>query len=159
MVLVGDAALPVGSSWPGDVNVADGRERHIRCSRGALSEGAVWSVRVVMLDVLAKDCLEVTASEDERPVQALALYGADDTLADGVRPGCSDGVVDYPGALGVEDGVEGGGELRVAISDEELDGICLRGELRRDVAGTLSHPRGHRVGRDPGDAAGRCRGV
>ena len=118
----------------------------------------MWSVRVVMLDVLAKDCLEVTASEDERPVQALALYGADDTLADGVRPGCSDGVVDYPGALGVEDGVEGGGELRVAISDEELDGICLRGELRRDVAGTLSHPRGHRVGRDPGDAAGRCRG-
>ena len=151
MVLVGDAALPVGSSWPGDVNVADGRERHIRCSRGALSEGAVWSVRVVMLDVLAEDCLEVTASEDERPVEAVAPHGADPPLADRFGPGCLDWGLDYPGALGGEDGVEGGGELRVAISDEELDGICLLGELHRDVAGTLSHPCGHRIRSDVGD--------
>ncbi|MHB1504480.1 MAG: hypothetical protein ACYCTL_10680 [Acidimicrobiales bacterium] len=33
-------------------------------------------MQVVMLDVLGKDCLEVTAAEDEHLVEALATYGA-----------------------------------------------------------------------------------
>ena len=39
-----------------------------------------------MLDVLGKDCLEVTAAEDEHPLEALAPFGADHALAEGVRP-------------------------------------------------------------------------
>ena len=47
------------------------------------------SVRVVMLDVLGKDSFEVTATEDEHPVEALAPDGADHALTDGVRSGLS----------------------------------------------------------------------
>lgn len=35
-----------------------------------MAEGPVGPVRVVMLDVLGKDCFEVTAAEDEHPVKA-----------------------------------------------------------------------------------------
>ena len=59
--------------------------------------------------------------------------------------------LDDPGALGGEDGVEGDGELGVPIADEELDRICLLGELHRHVAGLLGHPAGHRIRSDAGD--------
>ena len=85
-------------------------------------------VRVVMLDVLGKDCFEVTAAEDEHPVEALAPDGADHALTDGVGLGCSDGGGDDSGAVGGEDGVEGGAELGVAIADEELDRVRLVGD-------------------------------
>ncbi|MDA8314266.1 MAG: hypothetical protein M0010_03705 [Actinomycetota bacterium] len=90
-----------------------------------------------MPDVLGKHGLKVAAAEDEHPVEALAPHGAHDTLADGVRPRCPDRGFDDPGALGGEDGIEGGGELDVAIADEELDRARLVSELHREVGGTL----------------------
>ena len=60
--------------------------------------------------------------------------------------------VGTPQLLGGEDGVEGGGELCVAIADEELGELCLVGELHRDVAGILSHPCGAWDHGDAGDA-------
>jgi hypothetical protein len=55
-----------------------------------------------MLDVLGKDCFEVAAAEGERPVEALALDGADDAVADGVGPGRSGGGGDDACAIGGE---------------------------------------------------------
>ena len=43
-------------------------------------------VRVVVRDVLGEYGVEMAASEDEHPVEALAPDGADHALADGVRP-------------------------------------------------------------------------
>ena len=62
------------------------------------------------------------------------------------------GGLDYPRILGGEDGVEGGGELCVAIADEELDRARALGEVHRQVAGLLGHPVGDWVSRDAGDA-------
>ncbi len=104
-----------------------------------------------MPDVLGKHGLKVAAAEDEHPVEAFAPYGADHALTDGVGPGRSDRALDDPGALRGEDGVAGSGELDVAIVDEELDSARLVGELHREVAGLLGHPRGRRFGRDAGD--------
>jgi hypothetical protein len=70
----------------------------------------VGPVRVVMLDVLGKDCFEVTVAEGEHPVEALAPDSAHDPLADRVRSGCPDRALDDPGALCGEDGVKGGGD-------------------------------------------------
>ena len=53
---------------------------------GALDEGPVRAVLVVVLDILAEHGFEVTSSKDERAVEALAPYGAHDALGDGVRP-------------------------------------------------------------------------
>jgi hypothetical protein len=108
-------------------------------------------MRAVVLDVLDKDCFEVTAAEDEHPVEALAPDGALHTLADCVRPRGLDGGLDDPGALGGEGGVEGGGEFGIPISDEELDSVRLLGELHRRVAGLLVHPAGQRIRSDAGD--------
>jgi len=116
-----------------------------------LVQRAVRAVDVVVLDVLGEDCLEVTAAEDEHPVEALAPDGADHALTDGVRSGCPDRALDDPGALCGEDGVEGSRELGVAIADEELDRVCVVGEVHRDIAGLLGDPAGDRVGRDAGD--------
>jgi len=104
-----------------------------------------------MLDALGKDCFEVAAAEDERPVEAFAPDGVDCALTDGVGPGCSPGGHDDPGALGSEEGVEGGGELGAAIADEELDLPRLLGELHREVAGLLGDPAGDWVRCDAGD--------
>ena len=108
-------------------------------------------VRVVMLDVLGKDCFEVPAPEDQHPVEALRPGGSHDPLTDGVRSGCPDRALDDPGALCGEDGVEGSRELGVAIADEELDRVCVVSEVHRDIAGLLGDPAGDRVGRDAGD--------
>ena len=104
-----------------------------------------------MLDVLGKDCFEVPAPEDEHPVEALAPDGADHALADGVGPRSLDRGSDDHDALGGEEGVEGGGELGVAIADEELDRVRPVGELHREVPGLLGDPARDRVGRDAGD--------
>jgi len=53
-----------------------------------LVQRAVRAVDVVVLDLLGKDCFEMTATEDEHPVEALAPDGADDALADGVQQRC-----------------------------------------------------------------------
>ena len=93
------------------------------------------TVRVVVLDVLGEHGIQMAASEDERPVEALAPDGADLALADGVRPGCPDRALDDPGALCGEDGVEGSRELGVAIADEEL---------RQGTTASLQQLRGQR---------------
>jgi hypothetical protein len=43
-----------------------------------------------MLDVLGKDGFEVSAAEDEHPVEAFAPQCADHTLTDRIRPGRAD---------------------------------------------------------------------
>ena len=68
-------------------------------------------------------------------------------LARGARTGGLDG----PGALCGEDGVEGSGELGVAIADEEPDRVCFVGEVHREVAGLLGHPVSSRLGDHAGD--------
>jgi hypothetical protein len=110
-----------------------------------------------MLDVLGEHGLQMPTAEDEHPVEALAPQGADHALTDGVRSGCQDRALDDPGALCGEDGVEGSRELGVAIADEELDGVCLVGEVHREIAGLLGHPIGYRLGGHAGEAAKRLR--
>lgn len=81
-------------------------------------------VRVVMRDVLGKYCFEVTAPEDEHPVEALAPDGADHALADRIGTRCSDQGGDESGAVGSEDGVEGGGAFGVGIADGDVTGFA-----------------------------------
>ncbi len=65
---------------------------------------------------------------------------------------CSNWGLDGPDAVGGEDGVEGAGELRIAIADEELDRRCLVGELHREVSSLLGDPVDDRRGGDSGDS-------
>ena len=67
-------------------------------------------------------------------------------LARGLDRGADD-----PDGVGDEDGVEGGGELGVAIADEELDRVRLVGEVHREVPSLLGDPVSSWVGGHAGD--------
>jgi hypothetical protein len=57
---------------------------HRRGKRWPLPERAVWPVLVVMSDVGRKDVVEVTAAEDQEPVESFAPNASDPAL--GVCP-------------------------------------------------------------------------
>jgi hypothetical protein len=76
-------------------------------------------VRVVMDHVGAEDAFEVTAAEDQQPVETLAADGADEALRVGVAFWRADRSVDDSDAFAAEDVVEGSGELAVAVVDQE----------------------------------------
>ena len=72
-----------------------------------------------MTHVAPKDSLEVTAPQDQDVIEALGSHGSSEPFSVGVRSRGSDGGWDDPDTLGSEDLVEGTGELRVPIVDEE----------------------------------------
>lgn len=83
-----------------------------------LAERAVGTVQVMVVDVFGEDGFKMPAPENEDPVQTLAPDGADDALADGVRPRRPAGGLDDPDVLCSEHRVEGSGLLHVLIEDE-----------------------------------------
>jgi hypothetical protein len=95
----------------------------------------VGQVPVVVLDVLAERGFEVKPPEDEHPIEALAPDCAHESLGDDVRPPYPDRDIDDPDRLCGEDGVEGGDELRVSVTDQELDRRRPIREFHADVPG------------------------
>jgi hypothetical protein len=79
-------------------------------------------------------------AEDQHAVQDLAAQGADKALADRVHPRSLDSGEHDPGAGRPEDGVEGGGEVRSSVADEELDVLRPVAEGHCEVAGLLCGP-------------------
>ena len=72
-------------------------------------------VLVIVLDVVAKDCIEMTTAKNERPVEALFPDGPYPPLHDRVRSRRSHRCLDHLDAFRGEHLVEAGGELRVAV--------------------------------------------
>lgn len=107
------------------------------------------AVRVVVLEVLGNDDLEVTTPEDQHTVETLTAQGADHPFADGIGTRCPDRGLHDSNAVCSEDVVEGPRELGVTVPDQELDGHRPLRQLSADVARLLGHPRGGRVGGDP----------
>ena len=57
--------------------------------------------------------------DDQEAVEEFAAEGADEAFGDRVRPRCPHWRLDDPDVDRGEDGVEGGGELGVAVADKE----------------------------------------
>src|SRR6266496_5956581 len=77
------------------------------------------------------------STHDQHPVQQLTTHSAYPPLGVGVRPWCPHGCAEDPDALGGEDGIEGVGELRVPIANQELEMLDVVGQLHEQVAGLL----------------------
>jgi len=129
-------------------NVAERRGSRGHCTDRCWhfeSKAAMRPMLVVMPDVVAKDCFEVVTAENERPVETLFPDGPYPPLRDRVRTRRSDGRPDHLDAFGDEHLVEAGGELRVAISDQEPEGPTVLGEISCEVAGDLGDKRAGRM--------------
>jgi hypothetical protein len=90
-----------------------------------------------MPDVIAKDCFEMMTAENERPVETLFSDGPYPALRDRVRPRRSHRCLDHFYAFAGEHLVEAGGELGVAVSDQEPERPSVLGEIACEVAGNL----------------------
>jgi hypothetical protein len=98
----------------------------------------VGALVVVVLDVDPQDPFEMSAADDKEPVETLIADGADESLSVGVRLRRSHRRVDARDSFATEQLVEGGGELAVAIVDQEtlpLEKVC-----EAEVARLLEDP-------------------
>ena len=149
VVLVDDPTQHVATA---DATERRGSKGHCAERCGHLeSKAAVWPMLVVMPDVIAKDCFEVVATENERPVEALFPDGPYPPLGIRVRPWCPDRCLDHLDTFGGEHLVETGGELRVAIPDQEPERPSVLGEIACEVAGNLGNKEAGRMIGDPED--------
>jgi hypothetical protein len=162
VVFVEESAEPVAPAQPGERQGLRSRGwlfgwRRFR-ERRPLGEGAMRSVFVVVRRVLAQHGREVSAAEDQEPVEAFAAGASDPAL--GVRPRLwrAHRRFDHADTFGAEDLVERARELAVTVTDQNPRPTgTLVVELHQQVPRLLSHPASVGVGRDPGqvDAAAR----
>jgi hypothetical protein len=82
---------------------------------------AVRAMRVVAHDVLPKRLRQVAWSGDPQVVEAFAAQRPDDALGHRVRARCADGGAENADVGAGEHGVEGGGELGIAVPDQESE--------------------------------------
>jgi hypothetical protein len=89
--------------------------------------------------------------DDQDAVEEFATQAADEALGDRVGPWCPHRCSDDVDADGGEDGVEPGGESRVAVPDEKPEAVAGVVEVDEQVVGRLGQPGAGRVGGDPED--------
>jgi hypothetical protein len=105
-----------------------------------LPQGAMRAMAVVVIGVLGQHRPQLPAAQDQDPVQHLPPNRAHPPLRVRIRPRRPHRRGEHLDRLGGEDGVEGGGELRVPIADQkpELAGAVVKGH--EQIAGLLRHP-------------------
>ena len=106
----------------------------------ALGDALVRPGGVVVHLVFGQDGAQMALPEDQHAVEELTAQGADEALADRVHLRSLDGGTQNPGAGGLEDGVERGGLVRSAITDQEPDALEPLVQGEGEVAGLLHCP-------------------
>jgi hypothetical protein len=114
-------------------------------------QGAVRSVTVVVAFELVQHGSGVSLVDDQEAVEEFAADRPDKALGDRIRPRCSHRRLDDPDVDGGEDGVEGGGELAVSVSDEEPEAAVGVIEAHEQIACDLGEPGSGRMGGDAED--------
>jgi hypothetical protein len=71
----------------------------------------VWPLLVEVVDVDAEDMLELAATEDQEPIEALSTHAADPALCVGVRVRGADRCADDRDVFALEDAVEGAADF------------------------------------------------
>ena len=93
---------------------------------------------------------QMLLAEDQHAVEKLAAQRADEAFASRVHPRSLHGGPQDPGAVCLEDGVDGPGEIRSAVANEELELLEPFAEAEGEVSGLLHGPL---AGGVRGDAA------
>jgi hypothetical protein len=111
----------------------------------------VRPVRVVVGDVFVQYAFEVAAGDDQDSVETFALDAADPALGMCFRLRCGDRRADHRDSFRAREGVEGFGQLDVAIADQDLRTLPLGAQRGEAGACLLRHPGAVWVGGDASD--------
>jgi hypothetical protein len=115
-IFVDQSVKPVVTS---DAKVGLGRGRWDWPKWCCVLHGAVGAVLVEMRCVLGQYLFEVAPVADQYSVEQLAADGADPSFGARIRPGRSYRCAQDSDAFAGENGIEGVGELAIAIPDQE----------------------------------------
>jgi len=120
-VLVDEAVEGRSSADVLDVEIGPDEAGIVRFVVGdALGDALVRPGRIVVRLVFSEDGAQVLLADDQHAVQELATQGSDQAFTDRVHARSLDSSAQDPGAAGLEDRVERGGEIRSAVADQEL---------------------------------------
>ena len=97
---------------------------------------------VVVVDVDAEDAFEVTAVEDQQPVETLGAHSADEALGDRVRLRRPHRRLHDPDAFAAEHLVEGAAVLAVAVTDQEPNALVEKSRPRLRACWVTQAPVG-----------------
>jgi hypothetical protein len=89
----------------------------VRAVGDVLADALMWPGGVVVLLVFGQDGSQVRFAEDEATIKEFAPQRANEALADRVHPRRLHSGAQDRGAGGLEDCVEGAGEVRSAVTD------------------------------------------
>ena len=109
------------------------------------------SVLVVMADERVNQVTKVLLAEDNEMVQTFPFHGLHKSLGVSVHVGTARLSTHGLDAVGFEDLVELGGELRIAVADEMIGGPGAIAGDHRKVPCLLSHPDAVRIGSHAGN--------
>jgi len=105
----------------------------------------VRPLAVVVVEVDAKDALQVSAVEDQQPIETLGTHGSDEALGDCVRSRRPHRCLHNADAFAAEHFIEGQAVFAVAVTNQEPN--ALVGEVEAEVACLLGGPRAGGIGR------------
>jgi hypothetical protein len=105
----------------------------------------VRSLLIVMAYVDVEHPLQMSATQDEQPVETFSPDCPDPPFRVGVRPGRPHRRPENPNAFTLEDVVKGLREFAVAVAHEEPDVSCRLRPLEGKVSGLLRDPRAVRM--------------
>jgi hypothetical protein len=94
-----------------------------------------------MVDIDAEHAFEMTAVEDQQPIETLGTHSADEALRDRVRPRRPHRRLHNPDALAAEHLVEGTAVFAVPVTDQEPDALTREARVWRG-GGIRDHDRG-----------------
>jgi len=117
-------------------------------SRRSQPERPVRPMHVVVLHVDAQHLVQVFASRDQQPVQALGADRANPAFREGVGVGCLDWCQHHLGVLGAEEVIEGAAEFGIPIAQDELDSSSLLAQHQQQIPCLLGDPGAVGVGGD-----------
>jgi hypothetical protein len=112
------------------------------------------TVNVVVIGVLSQHRLQLSASEDEHPVQHLPPNGPDPSLRVGIRPWRPHRSAQHLDPFSGKHCIERRGELRIPIADQEPEAADTIVKGHEQIPGLLGYPhprrlRGHTKHVDP----------
>jgi hypothetical protein len=136
---------------PAPPDIVSGHVGDVRTWLGwPLAQRAMRPMFVVVRGVLAEDGCQVPLAGDRHAVGALPPDGAHPRFRERVRPRRLRRRPDHRDTGRGEYGVEGGGELRVAVAAEPQR-VCSLAKIHQQIPRLLGHPRAGGVAGHPDD--------